>query len=360
MGNEIFNNLFILELANNHWGDIDRGKAIVKEFAKVVHENNVKVAIKLQFRDTESFIHKEFKKSGDGQCLFNLSKRFRYIQKTKRSSLNYEEFYELVEFIKNHDCIPMATPFDEESVRQCIKMNLPIIKVASSDINDWLLLKHIASIKKPVIISSGGANEKQIDDAIIFFKTRNISIALNHCISKYPTEDDELELNQIDYFKSRYPDLVVGLSTHEYKDWHSSMIISYAKGARLWERHIDLPYPKGHEQTEISKYCSLPHQVDEWFKAFKKAQSMCGTLQNQRRVIDDKELNYVQSLFRGLYLKHNLKKGQFITLNDLYSVIPFQKEIDQLTIRNFNSNEYVINKNMPQDAPLTKNDISGF
>lgn len=357
MNNKIFEDLFVLELANNHWGDLNRGKEIVRQFAKVVKENKIKAAIKLQFRDVDSFIHKDFKKDGDGEDLLNLPKRSRYIQKTAKTKLTYDEFKELIEYIKQHDCIPMSTPFDEQSVDWCVQMNLPLIKIASSDINDWLLLKKIAQTKKPVIISTGGANDKQIDDVIKFFINRNIPIAVNHCVSKYPSEDDELELDQIDYLKEKYPNLVIGLSTHEYHDWHSSMYISYAKGARTWERHIDIPYPKGHEQKEVSSYCSLPHQVDEWFKAYNKAKTMCGTSSDKRRVIDSKESYYLESLYRGLYLKCDLSKGTKITLDHLYSAIPYQKEIGHITSREYFDSDFVLNKDIKKDTPLTKNDI---
>ncbi len=90
---------------------------------------------------------------------------------------------------------------------------------------------------------------------------------MNHCVSLYPSEDDELELNQIDYLRRRYPDHVIGLSTHEYHDWHSSMLISYARarapGSATWTSR--------HDGKEVSSYCSLPEQTDGWFKAFHKA-----------------------------------------------------------------------------------------
>ncbi len=57
-------------------------------------------------------------------------------------------------------CIPMATPFDEESVDLCIEFDMPIIKIASSDINDWSLIERIGSARRPVIASTGGASEK--------------------------------------------------------------------------------------------------------------------------------------------------------------------------------------------------------
>lgn len=357
MENKIFENLFVLELANNHWGDLDRGKKIVRDFAKIVRNNNIKAAIKLQFRDVDNFIHKDFKKDGNGVDLLDLPKRSRYIQKTSKTKLSYDEFKELIEYIKKHNCIPMATPFDEKSVEWCEQMDLPIIKIASSDINDWLLLRQVAQTKKPVILSTGGANDKQIDDVIRFFTNRNIPIAINHCVSKYPSEDYELELDQIDYLKNKYPNITIGLSTHEYHDWHSSMYISYAKGARTWERHIDIPYPEGHEQKEVSKYCSLPEQVDEWFKAFHKAVLMCGTSATERRTIDSKESNYLHALYRGLYIKRDMKKGEIITLNDIYSAIPYQKELGHITSREYFDNEFILNKDLKQDTPLTKSDI---
>jgi sialic acid synthase SpsE len=357
MKNKVFDNLFVLELANNHWGSLERGKQIVREFARVVKDNKIKAAIKLQFRDVDNFIHKDFKSEGEGKDLSSLKKRSRYIQKTSKTKLSFDEFKELVEYIRQHDCIPMSTPFDEKSVDWCVELNLPIIKIASSDINDWILLNKIAKTKKPVIISTGGANDKQIDDVINFFTNRDIPIAVNHCVSKYPSEDDELELNQIDYLKKKYPNLVIGLSTHEYHDWHSSMYISYAKGARTWERHIDIPYPPNHEQKEVSSYCSLPHQVDEWFKAFNLARTMCGTSTNERRIIDEKESNYLESLYRGLYLRHDLKKGSKIKLDDLYSAIPWQKEIGQITSRQYFDGDFTLNKDLQKDSPLTKKDI---
>ena len=56
----IFDNLFVLEAANNHWGDLARGKKIIQDFGSVVRFNNVKAAIKFQFRDVENFIHDDF------------------------------------------------------------------------------------------------------------------------------------------------------------------------------------------------------------------------------------------------------------------------------------------------------------
>jgi N-acetylneuraminate synthase len=133
---DIFENLFVLEAANNHWGSLERGLKIVQAFGVVVRYNNIKAAIKFQFRDVDSFIHKEYQGNQD----------IRYVSKTEKTKLTKDEFSRLIQQVKLVGCIPMATPFDEKSVDFCVELDLPIIKVASSDINDWLLLEKIASV----------------------------------------------------------------------------------------------------------------------------------------------------------------------------------------------------------------------
>ena len=112
----------------------------------------------------------------------------------------------MIDEIKNVGCIPMSTPFDEASVDLCVEFDLPIIKIASSDMNDWVLIEKIALTRRPVIASTGGASEKDLDDLVRFFERRDIPLAINHCVSLYPSEDDELQLDQIDYLRARYPD----------------------------------------------------------------------------------------------------------------------------------------------------------
>ena len=348
--NDIFNHLFVLELANNHWGSLSRGKRIVREFAKIVKKHNVKAAIKLQFRDVDTFIHKNFKKSENK----NYS---RYINKTIDTKLSNNDLEKLLIYIKKHGCVTMSTPFDENSVDFCNQLNVDIIKIASSDINDWILIKKIASTKKPVIISTGGASEIQIENVVSYFKNRNIPISINHCVSNYPCEDDELELDQIDFLINKYPDCIIGLSTHEYHDWHSSMLISYAKGVRTWERHIDIPYKEGEQQKEVSLYCSTPDQIDEWFTYYKKAVSMCGTSKTERRIVSKKEDIYLQALYRGLYLKRDLSANSVVTIDDLYSAVPYQPEINQFTSRTFIEGDYILKNTLKKDDPLTFNDI---
>jgi sialic acid synthase SpsE len=336
---DIFEDLFVLEMTNNHQGKLERGLQIIHEHSRIVRFNNVRAAIKLQFRNLDSFVHKDFVDRSD----------IYYIRRIHESQLSRDEYATLVENIRKSGCIPMATPFDEKSVDMCVEFELPIIKVASADGNDWLLLEKIAKTKKPEVVSTGGLSLKDLDDLVLFFENRNIPLALNHCVAAYPTEDHELEMDQIDYMQERYPNHPIGLSTHEYHDWSSSMFIAYAKGVRLFERHIDIVT----DGFQVAKYSSLPGQVDTWFKAFQKARQMCGTARESRRIPIEKEVTYLDSYVRGVYASHDIKIDENITEEDIYLAIPLQK--GQLSTRELMLGRYghKMVKPCKKDHPIT-------
>ena len=311
MNRDIFEDLFVLELANNHAGSVQRGLDIITAYSSVVRFNNIRAAIKLQLRDVEHFVHRDFRERDD----------IRYIKKTLATRLSNTDYAVLVEAIRKAGCVTMATPFDEASVDLCRDLGVQILKLASSDGNDWVLIEKLASLRQPVMVSTGGCSLKDLDDLVTFFENRNIPLAINHCVSLYPCEDHELQLNQIDFLRTRYPNHTIGLSSHECHDWTSSITIAYAKGARTFERHVDI---EGDGAT-VSPYCSLPEQVDTWFKAWKKAKEMCGPTGDSWRTCSRAEIEYLNGLVRGVYARCDLPAGHGLTDDDVYLAIPLQK-----------------------------------
>jgi N-acetylneuraminate synthase len=347
----LFGNLFVLETANNHNGNIEKAFKIIETYGQICRQNGVKAAIKLQFRKMDSFVHPDYQGTDRGD-----EKALNYIKKTEKKELTKDQYRRLVDKIRDAGCIPMSTPFDEDSVDICVEYDLPIIKIASSDVNDWPLIEKIASTRKPVIASSGGADEKALDDLVTFFSRRDIPLCLNHCVSLYPSEDHQLHLDQIDYLKNRYPANVIGFSTHEYHDWSNSMMISYGKGVRCWERHVDIDWPE-----EISPvYNSKPREIDEWFKAFHKAREMCGGIKTERRQIPPAETKYLDALVRGVYAKHDVPEGTTLNSKNLgdhfYLAIPLLK--GQLSCRELFNGE-LLRKSVMKDAPLMIDDVNG-
>lgn len=340
MKNAIFEDLFVLELANNHWGSLERGLKIIGDFGQVVRFNNVRASIKLQFRDVDSFVHKDHRQRED----------VRYIKKTIATQMPWESLRAMVKSVRAQSMLTMVTPFDETSVDKAVEFGVDILKLASSDIRDWFLIEKIAATRKPVIASTGGSSLRDMDDLITFFNRRGIPFALNHCVSLYPSQDSEIELNQIDFLKHRYPDNVIGFSTHECTDWQFSVMMAYAKGARTFERHVDIDY----QGVPVSAYCTLPEQADQWFKAFKKAQEMCGAPGTAKRIPPQKEITYLNELVRGVYARTDLPAGHALTDKDVYLAIPLLK--GQLSCRELMRGE-VLRAPVKKDAPLNMADI---
>lgn len=335
-----FNELFVLELANNHWGDVGRGLKIIEDFGAVVRSNRVRAAIKLQFRDIDSFIHKHHRDRQD----------IRYVKKIAATRLPWAELGALVEATRAGGMVTMVTPFDEISVDKCVEFDVQILKIASSDIRDWRLIEKMAQAGKPVIASSGGSSLGDIDDLVAFFAAKGVPFALNHCVSIYPSQDGELELNQIDFLRARYPGTVIGFSTHEMTDWRASIMMAYAKGARTFERHIDID----HEGVPVSPYCTLPHQADQWFKAFHKAKEMCGKPGATKRIPPEKEVRYLDELVRGVYARRDLPSGHVLTSDDVYLAVPLLH--GQLSCREFTGGE-MMRHALGRDVPIRLRDI---
>ena len=272
-------------------GKARRGLKIIADFSKIVRFNNVRATIKLQFRDVDNFIHKDFR-----DRTTSVTSRRRATR-----SCRSEDLATLVQAIRKAGCIPSATPFDEASVDLCEELDLPLIKLASSDINDWFLIERIAKTKKPVIASSGGSSLKDTDDLVTFFANRNIPLALNHCVSLYPTEDRDLELNQIDFLRNRYPDNTIGLSTHEYKDWETASR-SRTRKAPARSSGTSISMRMEFRSRHIARSRT---SVDVWFKAFRKAKRMCGSPGTMKRRCEVDEIKYLDALVRGVYAKRD-------------------------------------------------------
>jgi N-acetylneuraminate synthase len=285
-------------------------------------------------------VHRDFRDRTD----------IRYIKKTLDTQMSAEEYAALVDATRKAGCVTMATPFDEASVDLCQELGVQIIKIASSDLNDWMLIEKIATARKPVIVSTGGSSLKDIDDLVTFFENRNIPLAINHCVSLYPSENTDLQLNQIDFLTRRYPNHTIGYSTHEYHDWTASITLAYAKGARTFERHVDIE----DEGVPVSPYCSLPEQVDTWFKAWQTAKEMCGPSGDSWKVSSPKEIEYLDALVRGVYAVRDLPPGHALRDEDVYLAIPLQK--GQISCRELMRGE-VLMRPVAAHAPIGIEDI---
>lgn len=127
------------------------------------------------------------------------------------------------------------------------------------------------------------------------------------------------------------------------------MLIGYAKGARTFERHIDIDM----HGIPVSNYWSFPHQIDIWFKAFQKAKEMCGGSGKVKRKPSEKKIKYLDGIVRGVYAKRDLPEGYVLVHekieDDVYLAIPLQK--GQISCRELMSGEALL-KPIEHDEPI--------
>lgn len=328
--------LFILEMANNHMGDVNHGLKIIREFAKITKKYNFKFAFKFQFRDIESFIHPDFKKRTD----------IKYVKRFQETNLSENNFKKLKAELKKFGFISICTPFDEKSVDRIEKMDFDIIKIGSCSFTDWPLLERIVKTSKPIIASTAGTDLKDIDNVVSFFQNRNKDFVLMHCVGEYPTKESDLQLNQIDLFKERYKNVTIGFSTHEEPDNFLPVQIAISKGAKVFERHVAIKSDK----YEMNAYSSTPEQIDMWLKSAGRAIQVCG-IPGRRAPHSEKEMDDLKQFKRGVFAKINIKKGELISENNSFYAFPNTN--NQLLANDISKyNLYYATKNIRRNQPI--------
>lgn len=307
----IFNNLIIFEMANSHQGSVDHGIHIIKEMGKIARKHNIRAAVKLQYRDLDSFIHPDFKERDD----------VKHVPRFMSTRLTFEQFCELVAAVKDEGMVTISTPFDEESVSWCVDQGLDIIKIASCSSLDWPLLEVAAQSGKPLIVSTGGKTISDIDKIYNFFTHRSCDFSLLHCVAEYPAPLERLQLDFIDRMKSRYRNIQIGYSGHEDPDDHIVSMLAVAKGAKVFERHVGLPT----ERITLNAYSMNPKQADQWVESIVKARKICELKKENTKYISQNEIDSLNSLARGVYAKRTIAVGEVLSKEDVFFAMPCQE-----------------------------------
>jgi sialic acid synthase SpsE/mannose-6-phosphate isomerase-like protein (cupin superfamily) len=301
-----YKGLFILDLANNHQGDLKHGINIIRELGQVVNDMGVRAAIKFQFRQLDTFIHPEYRDRTDVP----------HIPRFMSTRLKISDYQKLVDEVKKQGMLTMCTPFDEESVDIIDKLGIELIKIASCSVMDVPLLEKVANTNKPIVVSTGGATLNQIDQTVQLFDQYKLNYALHHCVAIYPTPRDHLQLNQIENLKNRYRGIEIGWSTHEDPNDTITVRMAFAKGATFFERHVG----QNTDKYKLNKYSSTPNQIKKWIIAYKEAVESCGAV--HRPPAPPQETESLLSLMRGVFAKKKIKKGQKLTQKDVFFAMP--------------------------------------
>ena len=239
---------YIFEMANNHMGSVSHAKKIIDEFSNLSIMQDLNAGIKLQFRNLDTFIHKDFKNS-----------ELKYVKRFNETKLPINEIAEIIDYIHQKELTSVATPFDNDSLPLFDQLGVEVIKIASCSVDDWPLLNEVCKINRKIIISTGGATIKHLNQVYKIFKNNGRDFSFLHCIAEYPTPHENAFLGRITKLKEEFPDIEIGYSTHESPAEDSIIPYAVALGATIIEKHIG----KKTKQYELNNYSSTVKQMDE-------------------------------------------------------------------------------------------------
>lgn len=330
-------NLFILDLANNHFGNLNHAKKIIKEFSKIIDKEKINAAIKFQFRNLKTYINPSYTDSEN-----------KYIKRFQETKLFDHEYNEIFKLIKKNNIKTACTPFDEESVGKIENMKFDFIKIASVSSRDFSLLERVVKNKIPKIISTGGLSLKEIDRIYSFMSKKKQNFALMHCVAVYPSKNSMSQLNFIKNLIERYKNVKIGWSTHENPNELLIGPLAYSLGARIFERHIGI----NDEKYKLNDYSSSPEIFQKWVQNIKKAKKILGTTKfNQEKITFREEIKTLNSLDRGLVSKKSIVKGDRLILGkNVNLMFPLEKE--QISAANFKNLYTFARFNIKKGEPI--------
>jgi len=229
------------EIGQNHNGSVELAKVIIdlvsREVKDEVFGNTFKGmdAVKLTKRD----LNQELSSSQMSRVYNNVNSFGNtYGEHREALELSEEEHFEVYKHAKEKGLDFVETLCAIGCLRMLKLFTPDRLKVASRDLTNLPLLAALAETKIPIIISTGMAGKKELDDAIQVITKYHSNISILHCVSEYPTKPKNVNLNTISYLLNHYKQYVIGYSDHTIGI--STPIAAIAMGAKIIEKHITL------------------------------------------------------------------------------------------------------------------------
>lgn len=312
------NSTYIIgEIGQNHNGSVDIAKLIVDLVSRSVREEVFNLdlrpmdAVKLTKRDlkeelTDSQMNRLYdsphsfgKTYGEHRAFLELTdeEHFEVYQHAKSKGLDF------VETLCSRGCLSLLKLFTPDR-----------LKVASRDLTNLPLLEAMAETQIPLILSTGMAGCKELDDALEVITRYHENIAILHCVSQYPTQPDNLNLLTIKYLQEHYGQYTIGFSDHTIGI--AAPVVAVGMGAKIIEKHITIDRRmKGTDQQG-----SLgPDGVNRMIRDIRIAERWMG---REELYIDPAVASAKVKLERSIATTKTLYPGDVITESDLHLLSP--------------------------------------
>lgn len=296
----------IAELSANHNGKLETAIAII-DAAKKAGADAVKLQTYRPDTITIDCSNDDFKISGglwNGRTLFELY---------QEAHMPWEWHQPLFDHAKRLGITIFSSPFDNTAVDLLEDLNAPAYKIASFEAIDLPLIRYTAATGKPMIISTGMANEEEIHEAIDAARSGGCKeLAVLHCVSGYPAPPEDYNLQTISDMRRQFR-LVTGLSDHTLDN--TTAIASIAVGASILEKHFTLDRTGGGPDDSFSLE---PKELEELCRDARTAWQAMGIVDYGRKSSEEGNAKFR----RSLYFVRNLNAGDIISDGAVRSIRP--------------------------------------
>jgi sialic acid synthase len=220
----------IAEIGHNHQGSVEQAKLLFDEAKRCGAD-----AVKLQKRDNRALYTRDFfYKPYENENSFGPT----YGEHREALEFDKPEYEELYAYAREVGITLFATAFDFQSVDFLADLEVPAYKVASGDLTNTPLLRYVAEVGKPMVISTGAATLDDVRRAHEVVVDVNPEVAILQCTAGYPAAFEELDLRVIETYRDLFPNSVIGLSSHD--NGIAMAVAAYVLGARIIEKHFTL------------------------------------------------------------------------------------------------------------------------
>ena len=331
----------IAEIGINHNGKYDLAEKLIVESAKAGVNG-----VKFQKRDASSIMVKKninlkpigYLSSSEKDISTDQPKYGSWSYPDIRLELSEEDYYKLQKVANNKGVDFFASPWDEKSLDFLVQLKVPLIKIPSVEIKNYELLEKYSKCNIPLILSTGTANQEEVDVAFNLLKKNTDKIILLQCTSSYPSKFNEIDLKVIEIFKKRY-NCIVGFSGHE--PGINVAVAAVALGAKVVEKHVTL----NKKMNGTDHLASIDmKELKEMIDAIRQIESAIGS-ETKRKYKSEDVL--ISILGKSLVTKKSLKAGSIIKKEDLTSKGPptgissklYYKVIGKKLLKNKNTDE---------------------
>ncbi len=297
----------IAEMSANHGQDFNKAVDIIKAAKKAGAD-----AVKLQTYTPDTMTIKSREKyfeigkgtAWEGRNLYDLY---------KEAYTPWEWFPKLKKLANKLDIDFFSTPFDSTAVDFLEELEVPAYKIASFEIVDLPLIKYVAKTGKPTIMSTGMADENEIQEAVdIFYSAGGSQLALLKCTSAYPAPVQEMDLNTIPYIADRFK-VPAGLSDHTLD--HTVPIIAVSLGASIIEKHFTI---NRSEKSPDSTFSLEPDEFSKMVKSVRITEKALGKKSLGPGITESKSIVFRRSIFAVA----DIAAGERFTLGNIRIIRP--------------------------------------